>query len=115
MGSNTRTIFGHKHGTILRALCHLTNEQRAAILRKADPKLIECICECALNILRGNIPLKQAHRYRLKRYACILRRLADKNNSWKNKKRIIIQCGGFLPLLLAPILGSVLSGLIGGG
>ena len=114
MGSNTRTIFGHKHGTILRALCHLTNEQRAAILRKADPKLIECICECALNILRGNIPLKQAHRYRLKRYACILRRLADKNNSWKNKKRIIIQRGGFLPLL-GPILGSVLSGLIGGG
>lgn len=114
MGSNARTIFGRKHAAILRALCHLTNEQRLAVLRKADLKLVKCICECALNILRGNIPLKQPHKQRLKRYACLLRRLTDKNNSWKNKKRLIIQRGGFLPLILAPILSTVLSRLIGG-
>ena len=107
-------LFGQKHAAILQALCHLSNEQRVAILKKADPKLIRCICECALNILRGNVTLKQAYKHRLKRHATILRRLADKNGSWKNKKRLIVQRGGFLPLLLAPILGTVLSRLIGG-
>lgn len=115
MGSNTRAIFGRKQAAILRALYHLNNKQRSAVLQKADLKLVKCICECALNILRGNVPLKHSHKQRLKRYACILRRLADKNNSWKNKKRIIVQRGGFLPLLLAPILGTVLSRLIGEG
>lgn len=113
MGSNTRAIFGRKHTAILQALYHLTSEQRIALLQKADLKLVKCICECALNILRGNVPLKQTHKQRLKRYACILRRLANKNNSLKKKKRLIIQRGGFLPLLLAPILGTVLSHLIG--
>lgn len=115
MGSNPQTIFGHKQAAILRALYHLSNKQRSGVLQKADLKLVRCICECALNILRGNVPLKRSHKRRLKRYACVLRRLADKNNSWKDKKRLIIQHGGFLPLLLAPILGTVLSRLIGEG
>lgn len=115
MESKLQTIFGHKQAAILRALYHLNNKQRSAVLQKADLKLVRCICECALNILRGNVPLKHPHKQRLKRYACVLRRLADKNNSWKDKKRLIIQRGGFLPLLLAPILGTVLSRLIGEG
>lgn len=113
MAPNARILFGQKHAAILQALYHLTSEQRSAILKKADPKLIRCICECALNILHGNVPLKQPYKQRLKRYATILRRLANKNDSWKSKKRLIVQRGGFLPLLLAPILGTVLSRLIG--
>jgi len=114
MVANAHILFGQKHAAILQALCHLTSEQRVAILKKADPKLVRCICECALNILRGNVPLKHPYKQRLRRYATILRRLADKNNSWRCKKRLIVQRGGFLPLLLAPILGTVLSHLIGG-
>lgn len=114
MAPPAHILFGQKHTAILRALCHLSNKQRVAILKKADPKLIRCICECALNILRGNVALKHSYKRRLKRHASILRRLVDKNASWKNKKRLIVQRGGFLPLLLAPILGTVLSRLIGG-
>ena len=114
MAPPAHILFGQKHAAILQALCHLSSEQRIAILKKADPKLVKCICECALNILRGNVTLKQPYKQRLKRYAHILRRLANKNDSWKNKKRLIVQRGGFLPLLLAPILGTVLSRLIGG-
>lgn len=113
MASGLRSVFDRKYVAILQALCHLTNEQRIAILRKADPKLVRCICECALNVLHGNVHLKNTHKKQLKRYAKVLRYLANKNDSLKNKKRLIVQRGGFLPLLLAPVLGTVLSRLIG--
>lgn len=103
-----------KHVAILRALQHLNKEQREAVLRKADPSIVRCICECALNVLSGNVPLKADQRKKLRRHAPILRRLAAKKGCWKSKKRFVIQSGGFLPLLLAPILGTVLSSLIGG-
>lgn len=103
-----------KQAAILRALQYLNKEQREAVLRKADSRVIRCICECALNILRGNVPLKAEERKKLRRHAPLLRRLAAKKGCWKSKKRFVVQNGGFLPLLLAPILGTVLSNLIGG-
>lgn len=103
-----------KHIAILQALQHLNQEQRQALLRKADPGIIRCICECALNVLCGNVPLKGSQRKKLRRHAPILRRLASKKSSWRSKKRFVVQSGGFLPLLLAPILGTLLSNLIGG-
>lgn len=104
-----------KHIAILHALQYLNKEQRQAILRKADPSIIRCICECALNILCGNVPLKASQRKKLRRHAPVLRRLAAKKGCWTSKKRFVVQSGGFLPLLLAPVLGAVLSRLIGGG
>lgn len=106
--------FCKKSSTILHALQHLNKEQRQALLRKADPSIIRCICECALNILRGNIPLKSDQKKKLRRHAPLIRRLAAKKGCWKSKKKFVVQSGGFLPLLLAPILGTVLSNLIGG-
>lgn len=104
-----------KHIAILRALQYLSKEQREAVLRKADARTIRCICECALNVLRGNVPLKTEQRRKLRRHASVLRRLAAKKGCWRSKKRFIVQSGGFLPLLLAPVLGTILSNLIGGG
>lgn len=108
--------FEKKYIILLHALLHSSKEQRLAILRTADRKLIKYICECALNILKGVIVLKTSEFKRLKRYRKILRQLAttDTNqqlkNLWKNKKRIIIQeGGGFLPLILGPLISGLLS------
>ena len=30
------------------------------IIKKADNKLIQSICECVLNILKGNLPIEQS-------------------------------------------------------
>lgn len=103
-----------KQIAILRALQYLNKEQREAVLRKADSRVIRCICECALNVLRGNVPLETGEKRKLRRHASVLRRLAAKKGCWKSKKRFVVQSGGFLPLLLAPILGTLLSNLIGG-
>lgn len=106
--------FGRKHRAILRALYHLNTEQRGALLRKADPKLVRYICECALNILSGSVRLNERQRAHLRKYASLLRRLADPSRRLNTKKKILVQTGGgaFLTALLAPLLGTVLTSLV---
>lgn len=101
-----------KEANFLRALYLLDGKQRLLLLRRASPNLIKCICECALNILIGNVPLKTQEKKRLRKYVDVLRKLADKKK--RNKKRVILQTGGstFLPTLLLPIVTTVLSNLI---
>jgi hypothetical protein len=59
-------------------------------------------CECADNILRGNVPLPNLQKEKLKRNKAGLRALTKKSVSLKQKKAIL-QKGGFLGSLLAPI------------
>lgn len=101
-----------KEADFLRALCLLDKEQRVLLLRRASSNLIRCICECALNILVGNVPLKPGEKKHLRKYANVLRKLADKRKI--NKKKIIVQTGGgaFLSSLLLPIVTTVLSNLL---
>ena len=78
-----------------------------AIIGASDRDLITCLCECAQNILNGNVPLsahlKQLHWYRM--HVC---KLAKKRTA-KHTKKKILQRGGFLATLLAPVTLEVLS------
>lgn len=112
MAPKTKQPFTEKEGYILRALYHLNEEQRKALLRKADSKLVRRICECALNVLLGNVPLSNSHKSRLRKHAPALRVLAKPNITLARKKNLIVQRGGFLPALLAPIIGTVLASLL---
>ena len=85
---------------------------RQVILRGFDKELLKCITDCAVNILNGNFPLKASEKHALRKHKNKLRRLADKKRSLK-KKHQIVQKGGFLPLLLAPLLSSVIAPLAG--
>jgi hypothetical protein len=78
-------------------------KQRDAIIKTADNELIQCLCECALNVLNGNVPLKNSDFQRLGKYKQQLRNLSDPDIHF-NQKRDVLQRGGFLPLLLTPIL-----------
>lgn len=109
MAQNRRRYIGRKHTDILRALYYLNAAQRKALLCKADPKLVKYICECALNVLQGNVPLSKGHKEHLQKHAYLLRKLADPGESFINKKKIIVQRGGFLPALLAPLIGTILA------
>lgn len=112
-GKTACAPFDKKYLTLLNALRHSNKDQRLALLKTADKKLIKCICECALNVLQGIVSLKNCQKNKLKKHKNILRQLAEKSkkkkSSWKNKKRIIVQKGGsFLPFLLPPILDGLL-------
>lgn len=99
-----------KHAELLRALSHLPKREREILLRYIDSKLAKCICECAYNVLRGNVPLDEKQRKHLKKHATVLRKLARKGDKIGKKKKIIQTGGGnFLPSLLLPILTTVLA------
>lgn len=96
---------GKKQIIILRALCYLSGEQLRAVLRTADITLVRCICECALNVLRGNVILSTCQKRRLKRHTTLVRRLADKRGNWSSKRRLIAKrCSIFLKALVTPVL-----------
>ena len=110
--------FSKKHLVLLGALSHCDDGQRTAILRAADKSFVKCICECALNVLQGVVKLRDCEKKQLYKHKTVLRKLINrKSNSenWKTKKRTIVQSGGsFLPALLAPIIGTLISKLFGG-
>ena len=105
----TRYPFARKEATVLTALYHLNEEQRKALLRKADAKLVRRICKCALILLIGNVSLSKGHKSRFRKHAIVLRKLAASDITLQRRKSIIVQRGGFLPALLAPLIGTILA------
>jgi hypothetical protein len=76
------------------------------LYQKAGKDIKTCLHECAINVLKGNVPLSQKEFLRLKKYKNTVRALS-KRKLMKKKTESIIQKGGFLPLLLSPIIGAL--------
>lgn len=98
---------------LLRALSKMTPKRRKKFLNLADKDLVQSLCECALNILKGNVQLKPCQKNSLRRHRHFLRKLVSSKGCWKRKRKYIVQKGsGILPALLAPIIGSIISHLV---
>ena len=94
MTSKLRKYGGHLH-----ALSVSSPRMCKAIIKNADPGLVKCLCECALNVIKGNVPITPDQKRRLARYKTDLRNLAKSKTPAKTKKKIL-QKGGVLPLAL---------------
>jgi len=79
-------------------------------VEKCNRQFIDCVSECAKNVLKGNVRLTNAQMSKLRPRKEDLRALSVKKTSLA-KKRKITQNGGFLSALLASAL-SVLAGLL---
>ena len=102
-----------KQAVCLQMLIKTKNAKlREAILEHADAELIRALCECAHNILRGNVKMTPREKTRLRKYQTKLRLIARKNVSVKQKRRHLQQTGGFLPALLAPLAACVVIPLL---
>lgn len=89
-----------RNHSLLKLLLKATPKQRRVILQAATDEFILCLCELALNVLHGNIPLTQQQHQKLKRNRTEIKFVADKKVRVKRKRRLINQQGGFLlPLL----------------
>ncbi len=100
-----------KQALLLKLLATAKPKMSKAIIGAADGNLIMCLCECAHNVLKGNVPLSKAHLKRLKRYRTHVRALVQKRTA-QSKKKKILQKGGFIGALLAPVAATVLTDLV---
>ena len=82
-----------------------------AVVKSASPHLIQTLCECCHNVLKGNVPLTPAQKRRLRRHKTSIRELTKKKLSLKKRKQILQQ-GGFIGALLGPVI-NVLKGVLG--
>lgn len=104
-----------KYMELLEILQQAKPKQRKQIIEASNNDFIKLLCECCLNILYGPMQITPEQKRKLKKYAPIMRQIASKkqpNKSLAKKRELILQNGGFLPALLAPII-SLAGGLIG--
>ena len=97
---------------LLKALTSLKPAERRSFLCQGPDDLILTLCEIALNVLKGNIPLTSAQYSRLRKEKKIIKLFADPKGPMKRKRKVLTQSGGFLlPLLGAaiPFLTSLFS------
>jgi hypothetical protein len=89
-------------------ICCQRPEKRQKMLEKADPRLVQCICKCAENILKGEVPINYTEKDNLEKHKEVLRKLSDPKKSTKDKKDIIVQNGGnFLLSLIPTVVGAL--------
>jgi len=97
---------------VLKRINKLGDKAKKQYVKKCNKEFVDCISECAKNVLRGNVPLTARQNAEVRRNKHNLRALSIKKTSLRKKRRII-QKGGFLVAVLTPIL-SILGGLLGG-
>jgi hypothetical protein len=93
----------HRNITLLDVLSKATKAQRDALINTATNDQLQCICDCATNILNENIPISDNQYKKLRRFQNQIRYISNSDDNIANKK-LVIQKGGFLPVLLTPIL-----------
>ena len=87
---------------------------------------MKAIAECNYNVIKGTVPLSNAHLAALKRNKKLLLNLDEdrdiahlqgtaRREALDEKRKNILQQGGVLPALLAPLLGAVISPIIKSG
>ncbi len=95
-----------RHVLCLHMLCKAKPKIQRVVVQEADTDLVQCFSECAHNVLKGNVTLTTPQKTKLKRYRAHLHSLAKKQTPIKQKKKLL-QTGGFLPALLAPLALSI--------
>ncbi len=72
--------------------------------------LYKALQELAINLVNRNIPLTQSQKTRLRKKKSVIMGLTRSPKSLKRRKQLVVQTGGFLPLLLAtaaPVLTEI--------
>ena len=87
-------------------------KDRRKMIKCCDKELVNCFCECALNLLKGHVPVNKHQLSSLRRHKHSLKKLVLKKTPINQKKKIL-QKGGFLGALLTPVL-AFLSNVFGG-
>ena len=99
---------------ILLTLARSKKKLRDSIISNSDSKLIQSICEIILNLLTGNLDINKETLKKLTKYKQAFRVLIQKGKL-EEKKKILIQKGGFLQFLIPAVvtgISSIISSVI---
>ena len=96
--------------TTLRNLSSLPPSQRVQAMKSANDKFIRQFCN-SVKKLRHH-PVSPHTSKQLRRQSKKLRKLVSAKTSISTKRRMLSQRGGFLPMLLAPIISALAGTLI---
>ena len=96
-----------RYASTLLMLQNANPKVKRMVIHKAGKELMNCLCECGRNILKGTVPISKAQLHDLKRYEKHLRCI-DKKSVSIEKKKLILQKGGFLGTFLKPLVGMLL-------
>ena len=116
---NVNTNVSHKKKKLkntfktVRFLSVATPRDQKKLIKKGDKAFINCISECCLNVLKGNVQLTSKEKKVLKKHKNKLRALVNKKVSVEKKKKIV-QTGGFLSNLLVPVAAFLMNLLLKG-
>jgi len=86
---------------------YCTKSNQRDIIKRAKAPLINKICECVLNILNGKVKISDDDLKKLEPYKKTFRKLLEKKTKLANKKKLIIQRGGFLQIILPLITAAI--------
>lgn len=91
---------------LLRAVVLCKPEIRVSLLKAADKSLVIAICECALNVINGNVRLPSKLKKVFFEERNVIRILASsKVNAWRFTRNIIVRkCKTLIPLLVQAAL-----------
>ena len=98
-----------RYMSTLKRIRRMGDKAKREYVRKCDKTFVDCVSECAKNVIKGNVPLTNRQKAKLRRSRNDIRALSVKKTSLR-KKRKILQKGGFLTALLPPVL-SLLGGM----
>jgi len=104
----------NKQQDLLKVLATSKKGIRNAILSNADKKLVIAILDSVFNLLNGSLNLSKPDLAKLAKYKHVFRRLIEKA-PLAEKKKILLQHGGFLQFLVPAIvtgISSIVSSLI---
>jgi hypothetical protein len=91
----------------LKSISKCNELSRKQSLTSCSNDSIKAISEIALNTLKGNLKLTPLQIRQLKKHKKNVRQLAKKKLSVKEKRKLLIQQGGFLPFLIVPFLSAL--------
>ena len=106
-----RPVIPVSYHPMLLALSSARPKVRTLILKSLDRSTIRILALLAANIMHGNIPLDKRQVRNLRRFKSLVKLLSYKYASTEEKRKALLQQGGFLPLLL-PIISSIAGALV---
>ena len=102
-----------RNAPVLMTLANLGETARSTILSAAKKEIIVALVECARAIINRQVPLTPSQSRAVRQSARSILHLVRPGLTTDQQRRVL-QRGGFIGLLLKPLLG-LLGGLVGGG